>query len=94
MSQSLALCGVHRIELMQMMPDSLQAKAIARMAAGGKARAMKITGLKTFVANVSRTNFVFVKLYTVEGLEGVGEATLEWKTLAVVAAFMNFGLTT
>ena len=25
----------HRIELMQMMPDSLQAKAIARMAAGG-----------------------------------------------------------
>ena len=27
----------HRIELMQMMPDSLQAKAIARMAAGGQA---------------------------------------------------------
>ena len=25
----------HRIELMQMMPDSLQAKAIARMADGG-----------------------------------------------------------
>jgi lactoylglutathione lyase len=25
----------HRIELMQMMPDSLQAKALARMAAGG-----------------------------------------------------------
>src|SRR5919107_3680983 len=47
---------------------------------------MKITGLKTFVANVSRTNFVFVKLYTDEGVEGVGEATLEWKTLAVVAA--------
>ena len=47
---------------------------------------MKITGLKTFVANVSRTNFVFVKLYTDEGIDGVGEATLEWKTLAVVAA--------
>jgi len=47
---------------------------------------MKITGLKTFVANVSRTNFVFVKLYTDKGIEGVGEATLEWKTLAVVAA--------
>jgi galactonate dehydratase len=47
---------------------------------------MKITGLKTFVANVSRTNFVFVKLYTDEGIDGVGEATLEWKTLTVVAA--------
>ncbi|QQA43512.1 mandelate racemase/muconate lactonizing enzyme family protein [Pelagovum pacificum] len=47
---------------------------------------MKITGLKTFVANVSRTNFVFVKLYTDEGIDGVGEATLEWKTQTVVAA--------
>ena len=47
---------------------------------------MKITGLKTFVANVSRTNFVFVKLYTDEGIDGVGEATLEWKTLTVVSA--------
>ncbi len=47
---------------------------------------MKITGLKTFVANVQRTNLVFVKLYTDAGHEGVGEATLEWKTLTVVAA--------
>lgn len=47
---------------------------------------MKITGQKVFVANVQRTNFVFVKLYTDEGVEGVGEATLEWKTLAMVSA--------
>ncbi len=47
---------------------------------------MRIIGLKVFVANVSRTNFVFVKLYTDEGIEGVGEATLEWKTGTVVAA--------
>ena len=47
---------------------------------------MKITGLRVFVANASRTNFVFVKLYTDEGIDGVGEATLEWKTLTVVAA--------
>ncbi|HZP19744.1 MAG TPA: mandelate racemase/muconate lactonizing enzyme family protein [Bauldia sp.] len=46
---------------------------------------MKVTGLKTFVANASRTNFVFVKLYTDDGIDGVGEATLEWKTNAVVA---------
>jgi galactonate dehydratase len=47
---------------------------------------MKITGQKVFVANASRTNFVFVKLYTDDGIDGVGEATLEWKTQAVVAA--------
>lgn len=47
---------------------------------------MKITRLKTFVANASRTNFVFVKLYTDEGIDGVGEATLEWKTKTIVAA--------
>ena len=47
---------------------------------------MRITGQKVLVANASRTNFVFVKLTTDEGIEGVGEATLEWKTLTVVAA--------
>ena len=31
---------------------------------------MKITGQKVFIANASRTNFVFVKLYTDEGIEG------------------------
>ncbi len=52
---------------------------------------MKITGLKTFTANASRTNFVFVKLYTDDGIEGVGEGTLEWRTEAIVAAISEFG---
>jgi galactonate dehydratase len=47
---------------------------------------MKIVGQRTFVVNAARTNFVFLKLYTDEGVDGVGEATLEWKTEAVVAA--------
>jgi galactonate dehydratase len=47
---------------------------------------MKITAQKVFIANVQRTNFVFVKLYTDAGIEGVGEATLEWKTKTIVAA--------
>jgi galactonate dehydratase len=47
---------------------------------------MKIVGQKIFVANVSRTNFVFMKIYTDAGIDGVGEATLEWKTKTVVAA--------
>ena len=47
---------------------------------------MKIIAQKVFIANVSRTNFVFVKLYTDDGIDGVGEATLEWKTKTVVSA--------
>jgi len=47
---------------------------------------MRIVGQKVFVANASRTNFVFLKLYTDAGVDGVGEATLEWKTQAIVAA--------
>ncbi|WP_020619628.1 galactonate dehydratase [Paenibacillus daejeonensis] len=47
---------------------------------------MKITDMRTFVVDGFRTNFVFVKLYTDEGIEGVGEATLEYKEQAVVGA--------
>ncbi len=47
---------------------------------------MKITGQKVFVANIQRTNLVFLKVYTDDGIDGVGEATLEWKTETVVAA--------
>jgi galactonate dehydratase len=47
---------------------------------------MKIVAQKIFVANASRTNFVFVKLVTDEGIDGVGEATLEWKTKSIVGA--------
>jgi galactonate dehydratase len=50
---------------------------------------MKIAKQDVFVANANRTNFVFVKLTTDEGLTGVGEATLEWKTLTVVAALRD-----
>ena len=60
--------------------------AIQPPAIGYAGHDMKIVAQKVFVANVSRTNFVFVKLYTDDGIEGVGEATLEWKTKTVVAA--------
>lgn len=38
---------------------------------------MKITGLKTFVVDAFRANYVFVKVYTDAGLAGVGEGTVE-----------------
>ena len=40
---------------------------------------MKITDVKPFVVDCFRTNFVFVKIYTDEGIAGVGEGTLEYK---------------
>jgi len=47
---------------------------------------MKITDVKTFVVDCFRTNWVFVKVYTDEGIDGVGEATLEYKEDALVGA--------
>ncbi|GLS34573.1 galactonate dehydratase [Mesorhizobium tianshanense] len=48
---------------------------------------MKITGIETRVVNAEMRNWVFVKVLTDEpGLHGWGEATLEWKTRAVVGA--------
>ncbi len=47
---------------------------------------MKITDIKTFVVDCFRTNWVFVKVYTDEGISGVGEATLEYKEKALLGA--------
>ena len=40
---------------------------------------MKVTDIKCFTVDCFRTNWVFVKVYTDEGVTGVGEATLEYK---------------
>lgn len=47
---------------------------------------MKVTDVKTFVVDCFRTNFVFVKVYTDEGIDGCGEATLEYKEKALLGA--------
>ena len=48
---------------------------------------MKITGIRTLVVNAAMRNWVFVQVQTdQQGLVGWGEATLEWKTRAVVGA--------
>jgi galactonate dehydratase len=52
---------------------------------------MKITGVKTVVVNAQMRNWVFVKVETDQpGLFGWGEASLEWKTRAVVGAVADF----
>ncbi|UEM07525.1 galactonate dehydratase (plasmid) [Skermanella rosea] len=47
---------------------------------------MKIIDVTTTVVNAEMRNWVFVKIATDQGLHGWGEATLEWKTRAVVGA--------
>jgi galactonate dehydratase len=48
---------------------------------------MKITAIRTLVVNAEMRNWIFVKVETdQDGLYGWGEATLEWKTRAVVGA--------
>lgn len=48
---------------------------------------MKITGIRTVVVNAQMRNWVFVKVETdTPGLAGWGEASMEWKTRAVVGA--------
>lgn len=47
---------------------------------------MKVTDIKTFAVDCFRTNWVFVKVYTDEGVDGVGEATLEYKEKALMGA--------
>ena len=47
---------------------------------------MIITGIKTFCIDCFRTNWVFVKVETDEGLSGLGEGTLEYKEGALLGA--------
>ena len=47
---------------------------------------MKVTDVKAFVVDCFRTNWVFVKIYTDEGITGVGEGTLEYKEKAFLGA--------
>jgi galactonate dehydratase len=50
---------------------------------------MKITAISTTIVNAGMRNWVFVRVDTDEGLHGWGEATLEWKTRAVVGAVQD-----
>jgi len=50
---------------------------------------LKITGLKTFIVNrggVNQPNYVFVKIYTSQGLTGLGEGSVTSKEATVAAA--------
>jgi len=50
---------------------------------------MKITDLQTYVVHCYRTNWVFVKIDTDQGISGAGEATLEIKEKTAEAAVLE-----
>jgi galactonate dehydratase len=50
---------------------------------------VRITDLKTFVVHCCRTNWVFVKIETDDGVSGIGEATLEHKEKTAEAAVLE-----
>ena len=54
---------------------------------------MQIKTVKTIVVNAEMRNWIFVKVETDQsGLYGWGEASLEWKTRAVVGAVEDFAV--
>jgi galactonate dehydratase len=50
---------------------------------------LRITGLKTFVVNVGALNWVFCKVYTNQGLVGLGEGSVTSKEATVAQAIME-----
>lgn len=50
---------------------------------------LKITGLKTFVVNVGNLNWVFCKVYTNQGLTGLGEGSVTSKEDTLAHAIME-----
>ncbi len=50
---------------------------------------LKITGLKTFVVNIGDQNWVFCKVYTNQGLVGLGEGSVTGKEATVASAIME-----
>src|SRR5213596_190237 len=65
------------------MPVPIAAVAASRQA---KPLNLKITDLKTFVVNAGSVNWVFCKLYTNQGLVGLGEGSITSKEATLAQA--------
>jgi len=50
---------------------------------------LKITDIKPFIVQAHNDNWVFIKVYTDEGITGVGECSLETREETVVAAVLE-----
>ena len=63
--------------------------SLAAQTAQAKSLNLKITGLKTFVVNVGSVNWVFCKVYTNQGLTGLGEGSITSKEATLTQAIME-----
>ena len=63
--------------------------ALASVTRQAKQLNLKITGLKTFVVNVGSVNWAFCKVYTNQGLVGLGEGSITSKEATLVQAIME-----
>ena len=78
-------CRGRNSEMRSRSPSRLQPRACT-----SHEPVLKITAIKTLVCNAQMRNWVFVRVETDQpGLYGWGEATLEWKTRAVVGAVQD-----
>jgi galactonate dehydratase len=62
---------------------------IAAQTTQAKSLNLKITGLKTFVVNVGSVNWAFCKIYTNQGLTGLGEGSITSKEATLTQAIME-----
>jgi galactonate dehydratase len=65
---------------------SRQREARLQTQSSKEGRGMRITGLRTYRSYVNWRNWLFVRLYTDEGITGIGEATLHGNARAVEAS--------
>src|SRR5580693_1735608 len=63
--------------------------AIAETLQPAKSLNLKISGIKTFVVNADTVNWVFCKVYTNQGLIGLGEGSVTSKEATVSQAIME-----
>src|SRR5437016_8254124 len=62
---------------------------IAESIQPAKSLNLKITGIKTFVVNAGSVNWVYCKVYTNQGLIGLGEGSVTSKEATVAQAIME-----
>src|SRR5258708_20325043 len=63
--------------------------AIAESIQPAKSLNLKITGIKTFVVNADSVNWVYCKVYTNQGLVGLGEGSVTSKEATVSQAILE-----
>ena len=66
----------------------VRSNAIIYQYGGGS---LKVVAIDTFVCDVYRTNWVFVRVQTDAGLYGIGESTLEMREQTTIQAIDELG---